>query len=197
MSRWSFEAGTPSGMLRNGYKTSELPPGTAVTISGFHARDQSQNVGMLRQLTTADGKTYGDVRPAGRAGARGDPHGQLDGDRLVTSIIAAGCWCWCCACSCRHRGSWRAAAGREPRPATGRAAPAAEPAPRMADGKPDLSGVWWTGGDVGGRGFDGGRGRGGGAPRGGPAPPTFTGLYTSGRPPAAAEEARATTTTRR
>ena len=28
MSRWSFEAGTPSGMLRNGYKKSELPPGT-------------------------------------------------------------------------------------------------------------------------------------------------------------------------
>ena len=45
----------------------------------------------------------------------------------------------------------------------------------MADGHPDLSGVWWTGGDVGGRGFGGGRGRGGG---GAPAPPTFTGLYT-------------------
>ena len=27
----------------------------------------------------------------------------------------------------------------------------AEPAPKLADGHPDLSGVWWTGGDVGGR----------------------------------------------
>jgi hypothetical protein len=56
------------------------------------------------------------------------------------------------------------------------AAPAAAPAPRMADGRPDLSGVWWTGGDVGGRGFGGGRGRGGG--RGAAAPPNLTELYT-------------------
>jgi hypothetical protein len=70
-------------------------------------------------------------------------------------------------------------------PAPSASAAPAEPAPRMADGKPDLSGVWWTGGDVGGRGFGGGRGRGGG--RGaGPAPPTFTGLYT----PAAAAAAK-------
>jgi hypothetical protein len=55
------------------------------------------------------------------------------------------------------------------------AAAPAEPAPRMADGHPDLSGVWWTGGDVGGRGYNGGRGRGGAAA--GPAPPTFTALY--------------------
>ena len=53
-------------------------------------------------------------------------------------------------------------------------------APRMADGHPDLSGVWWRGADVGGRGAApaGAAGRGGG--RGGakgPAPPTFTGLY--------------------
>lgn len=60
----------------------------------------------------------------------------------------------------------------------------AGPAPRMADGRPDLSGVWWTGGDVGGRGFNAGRGRGAG---GGAAPATFTSLYT----PAAAAAAKA------
>lgn len=58
----------------------------------------------------------------------------------------------------------------------------AEQAPRMADGHPDLSGVWWTGGDVGGRGFGGGRGRGGR----GAAPQTYTDLLT----PAAAAAAK-------
>jgi hypothetical protein len=68
-------------------------------------------------------------------------------------------------------------------PAQAPASTPAEPAPRMSDGRPDLSGVWWTGGDVGGRGYGGGRGRGRGA---GPAPPTFTGLYN----PATAEAAK-------
>jgi hypothetical protein len=48
------------------------------------------------------------------------------------------------------------------------------PAPKMADGHPDLSGVWWGGGDVGGRGFR----PGGGPPAGGGTPPpTFSGRY--------------------
>jgi hypothetical protein len=45
----------------------------------------------------------------------------------------------------------------------------------MADGKPDLSGVWWTGGDVGGRGYNFGRGRG----VRGEAPATFQSLYNA------------------
>ena len=69
VARWAFEAGTPSGMIRNGYKASELPPGTVVTITGFPAR-ASQHVGMLRQLTTADGKTYGMFGPQEGPGAR-------------------------------------------------------------------------------------------------------------------------------
>ena len=56
---WAFEAGTPSGMIRNGYKASVIKQGDEVTISGFHAKDPAQNMGMLRQLTTADGTVYG------------------------------------------------------------------------------------------------------------------------------------------
>jgi hypothetical protein len=56
----------------------------------------------------------------------------------------------------------------------------AAPAPRMADGHPDLTGVWWGGADVGAA-----RGRGGGARGGGRGaqgargtpPPTFMSLY--------------------
>lgn len=68
----------------------------------------------------------------------------------------------------------RGAAGT-PAPAN---AAAAKPAPRMADGHPDLSGVWWGGADVGGRGFRGGA-------RGTPTVP-YTSLYQ----PWAAEKAK-------
>ena len=70
VTRWAFEAGTPSGMIRNGYKASELPPGTVVTIRGARARDLSQNAGMLQQLTTPGGKTYGMFGPQEGPGAR-------------------------------------------------------------------------------------------------------------------------------
>src|SRR6185503_14171612 len=69
---------------------------------------------------------------------------------------------------------------------------AAKPAaaPRMADGHPDLSGVWWGGADVGGRRPGGGggppaAGRPGGA-GGTPPPPSFPSLYQ----PWAAEHAK-------
>lgn len=57
--RWSFEAGTPSGMIRNGFKPGVIKQGVKVTIKGFRARDMSQNMGMLRELITADGTVYG------------------------------------------------------------------------------------------------------------------------------------------
>ena len=61
--QWSFEAGTPSGMIRNGYKPNIIKAGAEVTIKGFRARDASQNRGMLRELTTADGQVFGMFGP--------------------------------------------------------------------------------------------------------------------------------------
>jgi DNA/RNA endonuclease YhcR with UshA esterase domain len=70
LTRWAFEAGTPSGMIRNGYKTDEIKSGAVVTIRGFHAKDPSQNAGMLDQLTTAEGKTYTRFGPQEGPGAQ-------------------------------------------------------------------------------------------------------------------------------
>ena len=68
--RWAFEAGTPSGMIRNGYQASVIKQGAEVTITGFHARDPSEHMGMLRQLVTADGTVYGLFGPQEGPGAR-------------------------------------------------------------------------------------------------------------------------------
>ena len=61
--RWSFEAGTPSGMIRNGYSPQVIKEGDVVTITGFHARDPEANAGMLRELVTEDGTVYGMFGP--------------------------------------------------------------------------------------------------------------------------------------
>jgi hypothetical protein len=70
LERWSFEAGTPSGMIRNGFKPGVIKAGAEVTIKGFHARDLSQKSGMLSELTTADGKVYGLFGPQEGAGGQ-------------------------------------------------------------------------------------------------------------------------------
>ena len=71
VTQWKFEAGTPSGMLRNGFKPNVIKHGTEVSISGFHAKDPTLNVGMLRELTTkADGKKYGMFGPQEGPGAQ-------------------------------------------------------------------------------------------------------------------------------
>jgi len=83
--------------------------------------------------------------------------------RAAAAFLAAGLLWFCVA-------PVNAAQARDGKTAAGGKA---GPAPRMADGHPDLSGVWWGGADVGGRGFRvGGGGTGTGAP-----PIPFTSLY--------------------
>jgi hypothetical protein len=57
--QWSFEAGTPSGMIRNGYKPGVIHSGVEVTIKGFHAKDAAKKEGMLNELIMPDGQVYG------------------------------------------------------------------------------------------------------------------------------------------
>lgn len=68
--QWAFEAGTPSGMIRNGYKTTIIKTGDMVTVTGFHAKDQSQNMAMLKELVTADGTVYGLFGPQQSSAAK-------------------------------------------------------------------------------------------------------------------------------
>ena len=56
--KWAFEAGTPSGMIRNGFKPSTIKTGTEVTVKAIHARDAAQNMGLLQEIVTSDGRTY-------------------------------------------------------------------------------------------------------------------------------------------
>ena len=99
--------------------------------------------------------------------------------RLSETIVATAACLW----------TWSVAAHVDvvAQRAQGAAGPTAASAavPRLSDGHPDLSGVWWGGGDVGAAGGRGPVGRGGG--RGGPPPQTFQSLYR----PEAAQAAKA------
>ncbi len=68
--RWAFEAGTPSGMIRNGFKPNAVKTGDEVTVTAFHAHDAAQNMGMLKELKTADGTTFGLFGPQEQREAR-------------------------------------------------------------------------------------------------------------------------------
>ncbi len=61
--KWSFEASTPTSLIRSGVKPGVIKAGDEVTIKGYHARDASQNAGAARELVMADGRAFA-VGPA-------------------------------------------------------------------------------------------------------------------------------------
>ena len=61
--KWSFEASTPTSLIRSGIKPGFIKAGDQVTIKGYHARDATANVGAARELVTADGRSFA-VGPA-------------------------------------------------------------------------------------------------------------------------------------
>src|SRR5215467_14286420 len=56
--KWSFEASTPSSLIRSGFKPGTVKAGDEVTIKGYHARDASSNAGAARELQMADGRAF-------------------------------------------------------------------------------------------------------------------------------------------
>ena len=56
--KWAFEASTPSGLIRGGFKPGSVKAGDEVTIKGYHARDAASNAGAGRELVMADGRAF-------------------------------------------------------------------------------------------------------------------------------------------
>jgi hypothetical protein len=63
--KWSFEASTPSSLIRSGFKPGTVKAGDQVTIRGFHARDANANAGAGRELILADGTEIAIGPPVG------------------------------------------------------------------------------------------------------------------------------------
>jgi hypothetical protein len=52
---WSFEMGSPNGMLHRGWSRTELKKGDPVTVEGYCAKD-ARNVANARTVTLPDGR---------------------------------------------------------------------------------------------------------------------------------------------
>jgi len=55
ITRWSFEMGSPNGLLRRGWRRMELNKGDQVTLEGYRAKD-GRNVANARTVTLPDGR---------------------------------------------------------------------------------------------------------------------------------------------
>jgi len=52
---WEVETGNPSALIRRGFTKNSLPPGTAIVVQGFRAKDGGLRANG-RDLTFSDGK---------------------------------------------------------------------------------------------------------------------------------------------
>ena len=56
VTNWSFELGSPNGLIRRGWRRTSLKEGDQVTIEGFRAKDGS-NVANAHTITLPDGRS--------------------------------------------------------------------------------------------------------------------------------------------
>ena len=56
--KWSFEASTPTSLLRSGLSPSFVKVGDEITIKGWHARDPSATSGAAREIILSDGRAF-------------------------------------------------------------------------------------------------------------------------------------------
>ncbi len=70
VTRWSFEMGSPNGLTRRGWKSTELKKGDQVTVEGFGAKD-GNNIANASTVTLPDGrKLFGGFQTTPGAPAR-------------------------------------------------------------------------------------------------------------------------------
>ena len=53
--RWSFELGSPNGLIRRGWSRATIKPGDEISISGYRARDGSLR-GNVKRVVLANGQ---------------------------------------------------------------------------------------------------------------------------------------------
>ena len=58
VTRWGFEAQTPTALIRSGVKPDVFKIGSLVTIRGVHARDMTRHEGAAREIVLADGRSF-------------------------------------------------------------------------------------------------------------------------------------------
>jgi 3D (Asp-Asp-Asp) domain-containing protein len=58
VTRWGFEAQTPTALIRSGVRPEVFKLGSTVTIRGSHARDMTRNEGAAREIVLADGRSF-------------------------------------------------------------------------------------------------------------------------------------------
>ena len=58
VTRWSFEGSAPTAAVRGGYRRDSVKAGARVTIKGVHARDESANMGVAREIILDDGRSF-------------------------------------------------------------------------------------------------------------------------------------------
>jgi len=56
ITNWSFELGSPNGLVRRGWRRTSLKEGDQVTVQGFRAKDGS-NVANAHSVTLPDGRS--------------------------------------------------------------------------------------------------------------------------------------------
>ncbi len=67
ITRWSFEMGSPNGLLHRGWSRLELKKGDQITVDGYRAKD-GRNVANARTVTLPDGrKLFGGFQSTPRA----------------------------------------------------------------------------------------------------------------------------------